>query len=231
MSNRGESRRCEECDRPFEVARAHSATRICLRCRYRGRRNKKSKWVHTEASDAFIREKYNVRVLGRAAEVAAELGWPKWVISKRAQVLGLTYPHDSRAWSKKDVDFLLDWVGDRDVHWIARKLERSLTSVVLKLKRLRISRRVSQGYTLRSLCLCFGTDHHVVDRWVREGKIRVTYGIAAGANRRWKVPEVEVVRFVREHPMAFRLDKVDQPWFLDLFVIKGKSLLDERQAS
>jgi hypothetical protein len=33
--------------------------------------------------------------------------------------------------------------------------------------------------------------------------------------------ETELRRFVREHPMAFRLDKVDQLWFMDL-VFEGQ---------
>lgn len=59
---------------------------------------------------------------------------------------------------------------------------------------------------------------NVIERWVREGKLRVSRrnpDLAEG-RQPWQVPDREVLRFIRSHPLALRLDKVDQVWFMDL---------------
>ncbi len=99
---------------------------------------------------------------------------------------------------------------------------------------MKISRRFRDGYTLRDLELCFGTDHHVIDRWIREGKLvgrrRGTQrrgqggrpgGVGAGPADAWHFTDEGLVRFFRNYPMEFRLDKVDQLWFLGLVLEVG----------
>ena len=47
----------------------------------------------------------------------------------------------------------------------------------------------------------------------------------------WAVTDADLVRFITEHPLAFRLDKVNQTWFMDLITSGGllrKALADER---
>ncbi len=60
-----------------------------------------------------------------------------------------------------------------------------------------------------------GGDNRIVNRWVREGLLKPT---ERGAMREafWRFTHGAVRSFVRQNPTAFRLDKVDQTWFLDL---------------
>lgn len=218
-----EWRTCADCPARFRVKRRDSPSRRCARCRWKlGRggwgRTRAPKYPNTPASDALIRDRYDGKRYGRAAEIAKALGWPCWAVKRRAQVLGLTHPwpKDRKDWTEAEIKFLLEWTGSRYVGWIAKKLGRSITSCALRLKRLKISRRVREGYTLRALELCFGIDHHGIERWVREGRLRMERGIPAGPNHRWKVSEAAVFEFIWNHPTAFRLDKVDQPWFMGL---------------
>ena len=43
--------------------------------------------------------------------------------------------------------------------------------------------------------------------------------------------DADLLRFITEHPLAFRLDKVEQTWFMDLITSGGllrKALASER---
>jgi hypothetical protein len=236
-------RTCGDCGRPF-IGGPYAKTGPCCRWKHRGRPAKKYVW--TPERDQVLRERYDGRVKGRSAELARIVGWPAWVIKKRAATLGLCHPADRKDWTAEEEAFLWEHGGSRLTHWIAKQLRRSETSVVLKFKRMKISRRVRDGYTLRELELCFGVDHHVIERWVREGRLTsakrgrpATNGHEPEIRRRgtdrprdaWAVSDTDLLRFVTAHPMAFRLDKVDQVWFMDLITSGGllrKALADER---
>jgi hypothetical protein len=195
--------------------------------------HKKYDW--TAERDAVLKAKYDGKIHGRAAEIGRELGYPTWRVKKRAAELGLCYASVRTPWTKQEVAFLLEHAGSRTVQWMVKRLPgRTLTMVVLKLKRLRISRRWREGYTVRDLEECFGVDHHSLDRWIREGKLvgrrRGTdrkgpggrpNGGGAGPGDPWVFTDANCVRFIREHPTTFRLDKVDQVWFLDLVIGGG----------
>jgi hypothetical protein len=235
-------RPCRDCHRPFLGT---APARYCPACRWKHRGRKAKKYVWTPERDQVLRERYDGRKKGNAAALARAIGWPSWVIKKRASVLGLCHPVERKDWTLEEATFLWDHGGTRTTHWIAKQLKRSETSVVMKFKRLKISRRVYDGYTLRELTLCFGTDHHVIERWVREGKL-VSHPVGRpraedppDVRRRdtrrplqpWAVTDADLLRFITEHPLAFRLDKVEQTWFMDLITSGGllrKALADER---
>jgi len=241
VSHPKSQRRCVDCGKPFMGG---PTAKYGPECRWKHRGRKAKTYVWTPERDQAVRERYDGRVKGKAAELARMIGWPTWVIKKRAGVLGLTYAQDRRDWTAPETAFLWEHVGTRSTHWIAKRLKRSETSVVMKCKHLKISRRIRDGYTLRELQLCFGIDHHGIERWVREGKL---LSLKPGApiegpptiRRRgterdrdaWAVSDADLLRFITEHPLAFRLDKVDQTWFMDLITSGGllrKALADER---
>lgn len=216
-------RRCEDCHKPFRVAPGrgnarHRPARWCRHCRWR-HRGKKPVYVFTAEADRLLRERYDTRVRGRAAEIAATLGMPAWRIKRRACELGLTTPRgDRKPWTDADRRFLERHVGRRLVPWIARQLGRSLTAVQVELKRLKISRAMRVGYTQRELAECFGVDPHVVGRWVEAGQLTGARGVMGVEKARaaWHFTEADVVRFISAHPTAFELRRVDQRWFLRL---------------
>lgn len=174
----------------------------------------------TSERDALVRSRYDSRVRGRAAEIARSLGWPVWVVKKRARELCLLGPRARwQDWTSSEVAFLETHAGTRHVHWIAQKLKRSETSVILKLKRLHISRRIREGYNMRDLELCLGLDHRKIEALVASGKLDAEReGRVHG--QPWLFTHGAVRNFVRRYPNDFRLDRVDQLWFLDL-VFRG----------
>ena len=219
------TRQCQECQQPFLGGTAAIA---CPRCRPNLLRRhllvmagKKKKYRWTPELDAVLKRSYDGRVKRRAAEILTRLGWPTWVIKKQAAVLGLTYSFDRRDFTAKEVSFIEEWTGSRPSAWIAKHLHRSIASVVLKQKRMKICRRVRLGYTVHELSLCFGVDHHGIDRWIHEGKLNAARLGTARPHDTWRVEDEDILRFIEAHPMAFRLDKVDQVWFLDLLTAGG----------
>lgn len=207
--------RCSDCGR---AVKRHCA-RFCDGCRWR-HRGKPAKWVWTPERDALLRQRYDGRK-GCAVALARALAFPRSAVTRRAQELGLTVrATDRREWTRADVAFLEEHAGARVAGWIARKLGRPLSSVTNKIKRLKLSRAIRDGYTLRDLELCFGVDHHAIDGWIRQGWLvgERRHGGATPAFSRdaHRFSDRDVLRFIREHPTAFALQRVDQTWFLDL---------------
>ena len=220
---------CEDCHESYEGL---AGGKYCPRCRWRHRGKRPTLHAWTPERDQVLRERYDSRVRGRAGELACALGKPRWVIKRRAVVLGLTHPRpDRKDWTAQETSFLWDHAGSRTTHWIAQQLGRSESVVVLKLKRMKISARFREGYTLRELELCFGTDHHVIERWVREGRLAPRRRGTDRPRDAWYVTDADLLTFIRDHPLAFRLDKVEQTWFMDLITSGGlirKALVDEQ---
>lgn len=229
---------CRDCGEPFLGG---PPARWCPNCRWRHRGRLSKKYVWTPERDQLLRDRYDGKIKGRAAEIAGALGWPCWLIKKRAQALGLCFPADRKDWTPAEAQFLMQYAGSRLTTWMARELRRSESSVVLKLKRMRISRRFREGYTLRDLELCFGCDHHQIDRWIRAGWLHGrrrgtrrngTGGQTGGPADAWVFSDARILEFIQQHPMEFRLDKCDQMWFMDVVLDAGhasRAMSHERQ--
>lgn len=208
---------CQKCEKPT----GRRLARYCDACRWR-LRGRPAKWIWTPERDDLLRRRYDPRLKGRATEIASALGMPRHAITNRAGFLGLAaLAKDRRPWTAEEDSFLDSNAGGRHVEWLARQLKRSVSSVVNRLKRLRISRRWREGYTLRDLELCFGIDHHGIDRWIRAGKLvgQRRYG-HAGPTDAWYFTDEDLLRFVEGHPTEFSLARVDQVWFLDLVRVR-----------
>jgi hypothetical protein len=222
------ARTCLDC--PTAIDRPHA--KYCDGCRWR-HRGKPRLYVWTPERDQVLRDRYTSRqrkcgdLLGRA------WGIPGYAVRRHAAQLGLTrpWPKDRRNWTAEELSFLEEHAGVRHANWIAKRLKRSLSSVVIRMKRLHISRVVREGYRMRDLEMCFGMDHRAIGRWIREGKLGAK---RAGMNRTpeqgdfWHVTDEDIMQFLREHPTAYRLDRVDQVWFLDL-VFAARAGGDQRK--
>ena len=149
--------------------------RYCLKCRSDRRRRPNLKYVWRSEYDDYLKAHYygglnrRFQVLNR---MIRETGLPRWYIKKRAASLGLTMHQDKRPWTAEEEESLERLLGKVSALTIARRLKRSEASVVLKIKRLGVSRRVRNGYTMRDLETCLGADHHKIQRWVADGWLR-----------------------------------------------------------
>jgi hypothetical protein len=155
-------------------------------------------------------------------------GLPRWYIKRQAARLGLTLHMDRRPWTASEMNLLDKLVGRVSSSTIAKRLHRPESSVVNKLKRIGTSRRVRNGYTMRDLELCFGEDHHKISQWIKNGwlhdHLQGTRRHDGNGNDIHRIREKDILTFIRNHPQEINLGKVDQMWFLDLVLLKGKEV-------
>src|SRR2546426_3502388 len=85
-------------------------------------------------------------------------GWPLQACWDRARKLGLSHKRVGfRRWSKEEEDYLLQYAGSKNIHYLARQLKRTEKSVREKLATMRIddrvgiSARVTDGHTKMEL--------------------------------------------------------------------------------
>jgi hypothetical protein len=229
------SRSCEQCGRQIDEGRCPgqppTLARFCLTCRASRRRQARLKYVWKPAYDAYLTAHYygslnrRFQVLNR---LVRETGFPRWQIKKHAASLGLTMHQDKRPWTAEEVEKLEGWLGKVSAATIAKRLGRTESSVVLKIKRLGVSRRVSNGYTMRDLEACLGEDHHKIQRWIACGWLRDR---RQGTRRHdgqggdvHRFHENDIVEFIKTHPQEINLAKVEPTWFLDLVLLRGREL-------
>jgi hypothetical protein len=206
--------------------------KFCDGCRWK-HRGKKPLYPLTPERRAFIQRHYTVADKGCTLHIAATLQVPKWRVVRWAAEMGLCTPMPkSPDWRAEEIAFLEEHIGARHPNWIAKRLDRSITAVVVKSKRLSISRRECRDWlTASNVALGFGVDASTAVRWIERRWLkaeRFGHDHADGRAAAWKVKPSAVRRFVREHPTAFALAKVDQVWFLDMvFGCLGERWRDE----
>lgn len=209
---------CTTCGNPTGRALA----RFCDACRW-PRRLKRKKYQWTTEKDAYLRQSYDATVPGRARQIAELWGWPRWAVTKRAQQLGLARTREDY-WSTEDTAKVEQWAGTRHPHWIAKQLGRTETAVVVKIKRLGMS-RLPEGYSQSDVAFAFGVSRDTVERWIRRGWLVSRFQPIEG--QPYRFTDGEVLAFVSAHPQAFVLAKVDQVWFMDLVCGAGRKDLNK----
>lgn len=212
-------RTCLDCTDP---AAPGKYSHFCGPCKNR-RRTKRRKYEPTPQIQDYLRQFYkgSPRQRGRAVRLLArERGLPRWWIIRQAQKLGLGYPMRRKNWNEQEISWLEENVGQLCPERLAVHLGRSLNSVVLKIKRLHLSRRTRRGwFTLRDLEIGFGEDHRRIYEWVKRRWLRAGRDdrIAGSSGMPfWRFTIDAVREFIWNHPTEFDLKKADQGWFLNL---------------
>ena len=178
----------------------------------------RQKYFWTPDHDALIRRYYDPIVKGRARDIAAHLGVPKWVVWERASALGLSRTKDTSR-SPSDVAYLEANFHRVPIRQISKELVRMVAAVKRKARRLGY-RKNSEGYNTCSLSLALRVNPDWVSRRIRAGKInasrRFTERTVQQNGNSYLITEQEVFRVIREHTFEVDPRKVDQLWFLDL---------------
>ena len=163
--------------------------------------------------DALIRERYDSRT-ETIDWLARVLGVPRFAVKHRAQRLGVARTKE-KPWSLEEVAYLETYLHRLSVVTLARRLERTVTAVALKAKRLGI-RKSDEGYTATAVAQAFGVDLHRVTCWIEQSLLRASRRNTGRNRDMYYISEGAVKEFVTGHPSEFDLRKVDQLWFIDL---------------
>jgi hypothetical protein len=161
-------------------------------------------------------------------ELARQTGLPRWYIKRQARRLGLAMRPDRRPWTKAELETVERLLGKVSAATIAKRLKRTETSVVMKIKALGHSRRVGEGYTIRDLEECLGEDHHKIQKWIANGwlleRLQGTRRHDGNSRDIHRFFEKDILNFIKYHPQEINLGKVDQMWFIDLVLLHGMEL-------
>ncbi len=227
--------KCVICGDPIEEGRKQGqpprVAKYCLTCRGERRRRAIVKYTWLAEHDAYLKRHYfgglnrRFQVLTRMVRMT---GLPRWYIKRQVARLGLTMRTERKAWTRRELDLLEKLVGHVSSAMIGKRLQRPESSIVNKLKRMGTSRRVRDGYTMRDLELCLGEDHHKIACWIQNGWLeerlqrrRRHNGNGSDIHR---IREKDIFNFIRNHPQEINLGKVDQTWFLDLVLLRGREV-------
>jgi len=140
-------------------------------------------------------------------------------VKGQVQRMGLAVSK-GRRWTPREVEILADMITQYAPITIARRLNRSVNSVVVKSKRLGCSRLVRDGwYTKREVCEVLGVDHRKVQRWIDAGELKASYHHGhrpqKGGASAWHIAESDLRSFIINH--SFELVGRN----VDLFQIVG----------
>jgi hypothetical protein len=197
----------------------HVGAKHCAKCRpvVRGKKlwDGRRKYVWTPERDQILLDHYNHNATAIAKRFFP--GWEKWVISHRAQLLGLCRTKE-QPWTKAEDAFLREWAGVHTPNWMAKQLRRrTITAIIVRLKRLQISRRIQpNGLTMWQLEQALGVDHRQIVAWWRSGRLKGRYLTNPHEHDRYEFQEADVAAFLLQNPSSFRLDRVDQAWFMGM---------------
>ena len=176
------------------------------------------RWFLDARGAALIRDEYDSKP-ATITRLTTRLDVPRWQVRKWAVDLGVARTKELN-WSPKDVEYLSANYHRTAVTKIARHLGRTRVAVRLKAKRLLV-RKHGEHYTVRSLCLALGEDHHKVDAWIDRGLLPAGRRHTERENDSYLILEKDVRRFIIAHPTEINVRRVDGVWLIDLLANGG----------
>lgn len=212
----------------------------------RKRWEKQKKYRFTEEIDAEIRRVWREEMKNLKAapgrKLAEKLGYPAWIIKRRARELGVSY-HIKRGpeWTPEEFE-ILERYAFLTPQRISKRLrdagfERTEMAVHIKLSRLKL-RKETPFYTGRQLARLFGEDDHKIMKWGVDGVLpfkRKGEGRTRKQGGDTKLfHEIDVYLFLVKYRDYYDIRKVNQQWLLsvliDLPAARGEEIAARRQA-
>ena len=125
----------------------------------------------------------------------------------RGQVtsMGIAKSDDRHPWNPEEDAKLMELIPTFCPRVVARKMHRSINSVVVRSKRLNISRRVRNGWFTKSeLMEILGHDHKWIQRRIDSGALEATYHYDHRPTQKggsaWHITEKALKKFIKTYP-------------------------------
>jgi hypothetical protein len=187
------------------------------------------------ALDARIKELWPTLELPEGAvsgakEIARQLGEPRWLVSDRCCILGLTRPRKKEPpWTAAE-DELMKQVPLHDPDrcselFRAHGFARTPTAIVVRAKRVNLSRRQKDAYSATAAAKVLGLDSKTVTLYCLKGVIK------AGRRKTKRLPQqggdphsigrADLRQFVIDNLELIDFRKVDKYAIVDLLVSEG----------
>lgn len=156
-------------------------------------------------------------------DIANHLGVSEHTVAHQVDKLGLRKRPERKSWTLKEDDYLREVANELSPNQIAKKMKRSVNSVVVRMKRLKLHRRYRNGwYTKNEVCEILGVDHKFVQTRINRGELKAyphngsipkQYGGAC-----WHIKEENLKEYILEYPHELNGRNVDLIQIIDLLV-------------
>lgn len=181
--------------------------------------------------EARIRERWpSLTARGATVAFAEELGVPKHWLIKHATRLGLTVQQSKeRSWSASE-DALMRKIPLHSPEAAARifrehGFNRTATAIVVRAKRLDLSRRYKETLSATSFASILGIDNKSVTVWCLEGTIEATRReskrLPQQGGAPWSITRAVARQWIIDNIASIDIRKVDKVAFVDLLVNHG----------
>lgn len=178
-------------------------------------------------TDRRIRQAFATSGTERGAlkKMAADLGLEYWWLKRCLIRLGLTRPQKKEPNWTRDEEALLRRTSLRDLDMAVRIFRehgyrRTRTSLIIKAKRLELSRKDPRFFSAASAGALLGIDGKTVTSWVLAGEIkatrRKTRRLPQQGGDPWEITRAELRRFIVERIELLDIRRVDKFAFVDL---------------
>ena len=166
------------------------------------------KW--TDEERAIIRRDYkHTRVsCKRLAEILSYSSGDKiTAFAVRGQVtsMGIAKSDDRHPWTPEEDARLRELIPSYCVRVVAKKMHRSINSVVVRSTRLSVSRRHRNGwFTKAEVMAILGHDHKWVQRRIDSGALKASYHYESRPTQiggsAWHIDEKDLKQFIKAYP-------------------------------
>lgn len=183
------------------------------------------KWIEDELN--IIRRDYRHTHESLLA-IANHLNVSIYAVKGQISLMGLGRSADRRHWTEKEEKKLRQLIPRMCSLTIARKMHRSVNSVVVKSKRLGMSRRCHEGwYTEREVCEILGHEHRWIQRRIESGALRASSHYETPTTKEgfsaWHIEEEDLRDFIRTYPEELNGCNLDIIMIVDILAgIKAK---------
>jgi hypothetical protein len=163
-----------------------------------------------------ILEELRLAYVGGRSEVSAKLQHlshrtriPTYTLKEEANKRGWRCCAQRRNWSPKEDAVLREKIGIVSIDYLARQLGRTHVAIEDRARRLQLSVRIAEGYSMSDLAEVFGVHHTRVKRWADRGLLGRPHrhGLAV------IFKDAAIIQFIRQYPREYNLGRVDQDWF------------------
>ncbi|MBA7672925.1 hypothetical protein ES703_81113 [subsurface metagenome] len=164
----------------------------------------------TDEERAIIRRDYKhsrASCQQLAEYLSRETGDRITAFAVRGQVtsMGIAKSDDRHPWNPEEDAKLMELIPTFCPRVVAKMMHRSINSVVVRSKRLNISRRVRNGWFTKSeLMEILGHDHKWIQRRIDSGAIKATYHYDHRPTQKggsaWHITEADLKKFIKTYP-------------------------------
>ena len=178
----------------------------------------KHKWTDDERD--IVRRDYD-GTNKTAQRIADNLGVTFNAVKGQAGKMGIRLPK-SPAWTEAEIERLSEMITVYNPSAIAKRLNRSVNAVVVKSKRLGLSRRARDGwFTKREVCEIMGVDHKRIQRDIDKGKLKARYHSEVKPSQNgascWHIKQEDLIEFIKNNTGDFlgrNVDLITIVWLL-----------------